>query len=106
MHHDRLHTQPTRQFRQPLLIRPWQVGCVWHSRRDARLAELRQSLPHAMTREPVPASDGISLPIEGHRDRIGRLAGSSEFQDSPSWILQTVQRAVRPQALADLMSRH
>ena len=42
MHHDRLHTQPTRQFRQPLLIRPRQVGGVSYPRRDARLTELHQ----------------------------------------------------------------
>ncbi len=105
MHHDRLHTQPTHQFRQPLLIRPWQVGRVSHPRGDARLAELRQSLPRGIAGELLPASGRISFPIEGHRERISRLAGPSEFQDSPPEILQAVQRAVRPQALADLMSR-
>ena len=85
-----------------MLIRPGQVGCVSHPRRDARLADPRQQLSHAMARESVATSGGIALLLEHHRDRIGRMASSSEFHDSPAEILQAVQRALRPQALTEM----
>ena len=106
MHHDRLYAQTLRQIRQPVFIHTRHLARITYSCRDAALPKPSQQLTNTLTGKPVTASHMISFLVEYRRNRTRCLTIATQLQYTIAKLGQTRQRLIRPQTLANHVSRY